>query len=266
MPKREKAKVKAKGEKRRHIGRYVSGENSVLTSEEVAERTLNRLRSLGNQVFALFPFSEHFGRWLIDLRVVLSEFESSPAVRVDDIFVKERSQILSNVELELEERRCKEVSSEEAFRSLSDNRILLEQIEEEHIARMKETEDRKDSEIKCLSSNIDGLKAELDRIVRMKTGIFRAMSKKAKAQKEVEATRRLESAQGELTSAVQHFTAEQEKLRDEYERRKQPVIEQMQNQQKEIENQDIDGSLEVRRVACEALINAVSELLARAKA
>lgn len=266
MPKREKAKVKAKGDKRRHIGRYVSGENSVLTSEEVAERTLNRLRSLGNQVFALFPFSEHFGRWLIDLRVVLSEFESSPAARVDDQFVKERSRILSNVELELEERRCKEVSGEEAFRSLSDNRILLEQIEEEHIARAKETEDRKDSEIKRLSSNIDGLKAELDRIVRMKTGIFRAMSKKAKAQKEVEAARRLESAQGELASAVQHFTAEQEKLRDEYERRKQPVIEQMQNQQKEIENQDIDGSLEVRRVACEALINAVSELLARAKA
>jgi hypothetical protein len=266
MPKREKPKVKAKGEKRRHIGRYVSGENNVPTSEEVAERTLNRLRNLGSQVFALFPFSEHFGRWIIDLRVVLSEFESSPAVKVDDQFVKERSQILSNVALELEKRKGKEVSGEEAFRSLSNNRIFLEQIEEEHVARTKQTKNRKDVEIRRLSSNIDGLKAELDRINRMKTGIFRAISKKAKAQKEAEATRRLESAQGELTSAVQHFTAEQQKLRDEYERRKQPVIDQMQNQQKEIENQDIDESLEVRRAACEALINAVNALLARNEA
>jgi len=76
----------------------------------------------------------------------------------------------------------------------------------------------------------------------------------------------LNSAQGDLALAVQTFTAEQQRLRDKYERKKQPIIEQMRDQQKESEDQEIDGSLEVRRVACEALINAVSGLLARAKA
>jgi uncharacterized phage infection (PIP) family protein YhgE len=261
MPRREKAK--ARGQKRRSSGSYISEENHVPTSEEVAQRTLNRLRNLGNQRFALSPFSEHFGRWLMNLRDVLSVFESSPAISPDDQFAKERSQILSNVELELEEKRREESSREKAIKSLSDNEVLLERIEEEYAAGTREIEGRKNGEIKRLSGNIDGLKEELDRIARMKTGIFRAMSKKAKAQKEAEATQRLNSAQGELALAAQQFTAEQQRLQDEYERRKQPVMEQIQDQHKEIENQEIDGSLEARRAACEALVNAVNALLQR---
>lgn len=220
---------------------------------------------MGNQIFALSPFSEHFGRWLIDLRVVLSEFESSPTVSVDDYFVKERSRILSNVELELEERRREETSCDEAIKSLSDNRILLERIEEEYTARTRETKGRKDSELKRLSSNVDGLRGEVNRVARMKTGIFRAISKKEKAQKEGEATQRLNRAQGELASAVQNFAAEQERLRDEYERRKQSVMDQIRDEEKEVENQDVDGSLETRQAACEALVNAVSALVVREK-
>ena len=262
---REKAKAKAKvkGQKRRSGGSYVLEENPAPTLEEVADRTLNRLRNLGNQRFALSPFDEYFGSWLMDLGEVLSEFESNPTMSVDDLFVKERSRILSNVELELEERRRERVSREEAIRSLSDNRILLERIEEEYATRTREIELQKDGEIKRLSSNIEGLREELDRIARMKTGIFRAISKKAKEQKEAEVTQRLNSAQKELALAAQHFTAEQERLRDEYERRKQPVIDQIRDQQKEVENQEIDWSLEARRAAYEALANAVNALLQR---
>jgi hypothetical protein len=266
MQRREKAKAKAKGRKRQSSDSYnISEENNLPTSEKIAERTLNRLRTLGNQIFALSPFSEHFGRWLVDLRVVLSEFESSPAVSADDQFVKERSQILSNVELELEEIRHKEASREEGIKGLSDKRVLLERIEEEHTAETRGFEGRKDSEIRHLSSNVDGLRKEVDRIARMKTGIFRAISKKAKAQKEAEAIQGLNSAQVEFASAVQNFATEQEKIQDEYERRKQFVIGQIQEYQKEIEYQEIDASLEARRASCEALINAVNALIERQK-
>ena len=168
-----------------------------------------------------------------------------------------------NVDLDLEESRRKEASRQEAIKSLSDNGILLKRIEEEYATRTKEIEARKDSEIKRLSSNVDGLREELDRIARMKTGIFRVVSKKARAQKEAEVTQRLNAAQRELALAVQHFNSEQERLRFEYERRKQPVIEQIRDHQKEIENQEIDDSLESRRAACEALVNAVNALLQR---
>jgi hypothetical protein len=171
--------------------------------------------------------------------------------------------MLSNVELDLEERRHGEASREEAIKRLSDTRILLEQIEEEYTTRTKEIKRRKDSEIKRLSSKVDGFREELYYITRTKRGILRVISKKSRAQKEAEATQRLNSAQRELELAVQYFTAEQERLRDEYEKRKQPVTEQIRDHQKEIENQEIDGSLEDRRVACEALVNVVNALLQR---
>jgi len=199
----------------------------------------------------------------MNLKDVLSEFESSPTISADDQFVKERSQILSNVELELEERRCKEASFEGSIKSLSDSKILLERIEDEYAARAREIEGRKNSEIKRLRNNIDSLRGELDDVARMKAGIFRAISKKARAQKEAEVTQRLNATQSELELTMQNFTAEQERLRDEYERKKQPVIEQIRDHQKEIEHLETDGSLEDRRVACEALVNAVNALLQR---
>jgi hypothetical protein len=263
VPRRKKAKAKVKRQKHRSGGSYIPDENHVPTSEEVADRTLNRLRNLGSQRFAVSPFSEYFGRWLGNLRDVLSEFESSQTISADDQFLKERSQILSDVELPFQEMRHNEASREEAVKSLSHNRILLERIEEENASRTREMEGLKDGEIKRLSSNIDGLREEVNRIARMKTGIFRGISEKARAQKEAEATERLNSGERELALAVQHFAAEQERVREEYERRKRPVIEQIQDLQKEIEKQEIDGSVEARRAACEALVNAVNALFQR---
>jgi len=263
IPKHEKAKAKTTGKKHRSSRSYISEEKHVLTPEEVVGRTLNSLRILGNQRFGLSPFYEHFGRWLANLGDVLSEFESSPTMSVDDQFVKERSQILSNVRLQLEERRCKEVSREEAIKNLSDNRILLGRIEKEYTTGKKEIEGRKDREINRLSRNVEGLREELDHIDRMKTGIFRVVSKKVRAQKEAEATQRLNFAQRDLSSAVQYFAGEQERLRDEYERRKQLVMQQIRGLWKGIENQEFDRSLEDRRAACEALANAVNALIQR---
>lgn len=260
---RGKAKAKVKGHKHRSGGSHLLEENRVPTREEVAGRILNRLHNLGNQKFALFPFDEYFGSWLMDLKEVLSEFESSSTMSADDLFVKERSLILSNVELELEKSRRERISREEATKSLSNNRILLERVEEEYTTRTTEVERQKKSEIKRLSSNISNLMEELDRIGRMKTGLFRALTKKAKEQKEAEVTQSLNSAQKELELAPQHYTTEQKKLREEYERRKQPMVEQIQDQQKEVENQEIDWSLEARRSACEALASAVNALLQR---
>ncbi|MCJ7767034.1 hypothetical protein MUP79_01400 [Candidatus Bathyarchaeota archaeon] len=261
MPRRERAK--AKEQKHQSSRRLTSEENKAPTIEDVADRTLQTLRNLGNQRFAVSPFSEHMDRWLVNLKDTLSEFETSPGITVDDQFAKERAQTLSNVEHDLEQRRRKEASGGEAIKSLSDNRILLEQIEEDYTAATKEIEQRRDAELKHLTGNVDDIKEELDRIARMKTGIFRAISKKAKAQREAEATQRLNTAQSELASAVQHFTVEQERLRDEHEKRKQTVLEQFRDQEKEVESQETDGSLEPRRAGCEALTNAVNSFLQR---
>jgi hypothetical protein len=260
-PRHEKAK--AKGPKHRSVRSSMLEENHVASTEEVVEKTLKRLRTLGSQRFASSPYSEHFGRWLLNLTDVLSEFESSPNISADDQFVKERSRILSNVELELEERRREEASLDESIKSLSDSKSLLERIREEYATRAREIEGRKNSEIKRLYSNIDSLRGELDDIVRMKTGLFRGISKKDREQKETETTRGVNTGQRELELAMLDFTVVQERLRDEYERKRQPVIEQIRDRQKKIENLETDGSLEDRWFACEALLDAVNALLQR---
>jgi len=265
MPRYEKAKAKTKAKKRRFISTYSLEESNVPTFEDVMRKTITGLRNLGSQTFAISPFREHFDRWLTDLRVVLSEFESNPSLSVDDQFVKECSKILSNVEVSLEERRKKEAALEESVKSLSDNRILLQRIESEYAANMAELKKRSEDEIKRLSSNVDHCKEELDRVTRMKAGLFRSISKNAKAQKEAETAWRLSSAQNELKLAVRKLTDERRRLRNEYEASKQRVIGQIESNQRETEDQDTDGSLETRRAACDALATAVNALAQRRK-
>jgi DNA repair exonuclease SbcCD ATPase subunit len=238
-------------------------EKHVANMKEVSDRTLKQLRTLGKQRFGSSPFSEHFDRWLVNLKDVLSEFELNPNISADDQFVKERSQILSIVKIELEERRRKEASLEEAIKNLSNSKNLLERIKEEYATKTREIKRQKSSEIKRLNNNIDGLREELDYIVRMKTGLLRGISKKAREQKEIEATQELNTGQRELELAMLGFTEVQERLRDEYERKRQPVIEQIRDCQKKIEKLETDGSLEDRWFACEALVDAVNALLQR---
>jgi vacuolar-type H+-ATPase subunit I/STV1 len=256
-------KKKAKGKKHRSSGKYLLEEEHVPTSEEVVEKTLDRLRSLGNQTFAVSPFSAYFDDWLMSLKDVLVAFESNPSVSVDEQFVKERAQILADAERELEERRRKEISLGEAIKSLSDNKSLLERIQTDYAEGVREIERRKNSEIKRLNGSIAVFRGELDDLAKVKAGLFRAVSKKAKAQKKADLTQKLNAAQKELELTVPRSAAEQESLRSEYEKRKQLVTEQIGKLQKEVEGSEVDGSLATRRVACEALVNAVNALLQR---
>lgn len=255
-------KAKAKAQRHRSVERYLEEEH-VPTVEEAAEKTLGRLQSLGNQVFALSPFSRYFDDWLLNLREVLSEFESSPAMNVDDAFVKESQRVLVDVERELAKRRLEEAELERVARSLSDNNHLLLRIDTEYADATRELSLKRDNEVKRLTRLVQDLEEELERIENMKTGVLGLFSMRAKGKKRAETTQRLCSTKSELELVLQNFTVEQEKLHDEYEKRKQVVVEQVQRLEKEMDKVDIDGSLEARRVACEALANAVNALLQR---
>jgi hypothetical protein len=256
-------KKKARGKKHGSSSRYLLEEEHIPTPGEVVEKTLSRLRSLGNQTFAVSPFSAYFDDWQVSLKDVLLAFESDPSVSVNEQFVKERVQILTDVERQLEERRRKETTREETTQSLFDSKILLERIEGEYATRTREIEGRKNREVTRLQSNIAEYRKELDDLAKVKAGFFRAMSKKAKMQKEDEITQKLNAAQSELESAIQNASVEQESLRNDYEKRKQLVTEQIVKLQKEAEGPEIDGSIEDRQAACEALANAVNALLQR---
>jgi archaellum component FlaC len=257
-------KAKRKGQKHHSSGKYLLEESEAPTFEEVVEKTLARLHSLGGQIFAFSPFSQYFDDWLLSLKSVLSEFESDPAVNVDEKFVNERSRVIADIELKLDERRHEEAVLVEATRRLADQNHLLVQIDREYTTSTRKLASKRNSEIKRLTRRVQDFEEELDETSQIKTGI-NPFAKRAKSNKIAEVTRKLDDAKSEVESVVKTFEVEQEKLHDEYEERKQAVIKQVRSLEKEIEGLDTDGSVEDRRVACEALVNAVNALLQRKK-
>ncbi len=257
----EKAKAKFTVQKH-HTDRYGLEEHA-LTLEEVADKALTKLGNLGNQQFGLPPFSEHFIRWLISLRDALSEFESNPAISVDEQFVSERSQILSSIELSVDETRRREASCEAAARNLTEAKAVLGQLEAEYAAKQREAEKKKNSEARRLSSDVDAAKEEIAQLTHARRGILGAFPRRGNAQKEAEAAEKLSAAQNRLTALEQGFTAEKELLKQEYEAKRQPLTAQITEYQREVRSQQTDGSAETRKKLCDALANSITALLQR---
>ncbi len=270
----EKARRKIKSEKRGASGSYQLIEKHVATAGDVVERTLNSLRHLGSQRFAVAPYYEHFDRWLMSLRSVVSEFQSSTAVDVDEQFAKESAQLLSNIELALKEKQLMEASYEESIRRINQNqleaRTALAQVEREYVTKANEIGGKKERVVKPAVTNIGKLREELNRVVRMRAGFLRGISKKAKAQREAEASQRLDSAKSELAKIEASLATDQQRLQGQYKKGKREILERIANHQREIENLEaasqIDDALDARCGACDALINAVNALLRRTEA
>jgi hypothetical protein len=255
-------KSKGKGQKHRSRGKYQLEESEAPTFEDVVAKTLVRLRSLGDQIFAFSPFSQYFDDWLLSLKSVLSEFESDAAANVDEEFVKERSQAIADIELKLDERRREEAVLVEATRRLADQNHLLVKIDREYATATRKLASKRNGEIKRLTRRVRDFEEELDETNQMKTGI-NPFAKRAKSNRMADVTRKLDAAKSEVESVVKTFEVDQEKLHDGYEERKQAVIEQVRKLEKEIEGLETDRSVEDRRLACEALVNAVEALLKR---
>jgi hypothetical protein len=243
--------------------KYAENVQSVHTPEEIVKKTVNTLENLGNQVFALSPFSAHFNRWLTDLNVILSEFESDPAIGIDDEFLKERSRVMLNVESQLEKLRSEEGSFDPLIKKLSASRASLEDFEKKYAAERKELAIQKEAKTKAFSDKVDLAKKELEQASRIRTGFFRGVSKKAKAQKEKEATERVNLALAELSSALKTFDEEEASLNAEYEAQENAILNQIQQEEKEVECKDTDGSLQVRKRACSTLVNQINEFVER---
>jgi len=266
-----KNKIQTKLGKRRSGTDRRLEEEHVATLAEVSGRVLNSLSRLGDQRFAVAPFYEHYDRWLLNVRNVLSEFEANSAVTVDDKFREERSRILSDTELTLNDKRVREASNHETVRKLNhgllDARSLLAQTDREYAARISDIAGKRERAVKPVVTNLGRLREELNRIAHMRAGFLRGTSKKAKAEKTTETTQKLDTTKEELTRIEKSFASDQEKLKKEYQRRKQNILEDIARYQKEIERIDTgiqaDDSVDARHATCEALTNALNLMLQR---
>jgi chromosome segregation ATPase len=190
---------------------------------------------------------------------------------VDDQFAKECSQSITDIEQALNERRIKETAREETLRKISqsilDEKRAVGQIEREYSAKAKEIIHQRENTIRPVAGKLANLRRELDRVIGMRTGFLRGISKKAKMQKTEETTHKVDTTKKELAKIEQSFVTEQERLKDDYRKRKQQILAEIARHQREIESLEagpqMDDAIDVRRSACDALINAVNALLQR---
>lgn len=238
-------------------------EKRVMTQKEVAELTLKRLHVLGKQRFGSFPFSEHFDRWLGDVELVLSEFQSDPNIGVDDQFVKECSETLASIKRQLEEIHSKEAAVNQEIKNLNESKSSLARVDNEYLTKTREVRAEKNRELKRLYSNVETLRKEEERVMRLKAGFFRGISKKEKEQKETELAQEISDKERQAELAMLDLKAAQKRLREEYEAKREPFLEKQKSYRKKIENLEEDGSLEERWFACEALTDAVNSFLQR---
>jgi small-conductance mechanosensitive channel len=258
---REKRKDKERI--RRGTAKPIGEEKHSATEREVSELTLKQLHTLGSQKFGSSPFSEHFDRWLTNVTAVVEEFKSQPNICADDQFVKECAQTLFNIKKKLEVICHKETALDQELSNLSDWRSRLKQINKEYATLKGAIKVQRNREIKSLYCVINRLQKEQDEVIRMKTGFFRGISKKNRERKEIIVVKELNDKQTELELLMLDFSAKQKELRAEYDRKREPVLEEKKKFRRIIQTMEIDSSLEERWFACETLIDAINSILQR---
>ena len=253
---------KAKEKKQRLGGNYHQEETEI-SAKEVVEKNLGILSKLGNQIFALSPFSQYFDDWLVNLRQIISEFESNPSIKVDEQFVKERSQIFLDVEGALAEKRLQETNLTGEAKELADNNHLLVETDKEYAEKARELSFKRNADVQRLSTEIRELEDDVAGQEEIKIRFYKVMARRKAAEKLAQTRQALKSAKNELEVALQSFTAEQEKLHDNYEKKKQEITERVDALHKELEKLETDTSIDARQAACNALANAINALLQR---
>jgi chromosome segregation ATPase len=254
---------KAKEKKRKAGAKYLQEETPEVSAQEVAQKTIGCLGKLGNQIFALSPFSQYFDDWLVTLRQTISEFESNPTIKTDEQFIKERSQIFLDVEGELAEKRLQESNLTDEAKALADTNHKIVEADKEYAEKTRELSNKRNAEVQRLSSKIRELEEDVAQQQEIKISFYKFKEKKRAAEKLAQTTQNLKDTKNELEVALQSFTAEQEKLHDNYEKRKQELNENSDRLHKELEKLETDTSTEARQKACSALADSVNALLKR---
>jgi DNA repair exonuclease SbcCD ATPase subunit len=254
---------KSKEKKQRAGAKYLQEETPQATAPEVAEKTVNSLGKLGSQIFALSPFSQYFDDWLLNLRQLVSEFEANPTILSDEQFEKERIQIIQDVEGALAEKRIQESNLTDEAKALADVNHRLADADREYTDKSKELSNKRNSEVQRLSNKIRELEDVASATIAIKFGFFQFKEKKQNQEKLIKTEQELKNTKNQLESSLASFTAEQEKLHDSYQKRKQDLSEESDRLHKELEKLETDTSTEARQTACNALVESINSLLKR---
>lgn len=255
---------KSKEKKPRGAAKYLQHEAFEVSAQEVADKTVGVLGKLGNQVFALSPFSQYYGDWLVNLRQTIAEFESNPVISADEQFIKECAQILIGVEAELAEKRLQESNLSTEAKTLADVNHQIVEADKQYAEQTRENNNKRNAEVQRLTSRVRELEDQLEAQQEVKISFYKINAKRKAAEQQAQTSQNLNETKNELEVTLQTFAAEQEKLHDNYEKSKQELNEKSDCLHQELEKLETDTSTQARQTACNALASAINSHLKRA--
>jgi hypothetical protein len=256
-------KTKTKKHLRRSHSQSIDIHKLPPTAQEIAEDTLKRLHILGSQKFGSFPYNEHFDRWVGTVEAVLAEFAGNPNIGIDQEYTEECQRILSGIKFTLEQIRRREATINQEISELAEHKNRIQQINNEYATQAGILRSQKNAGIRRLNRELGDLKREQDKIIKMKVGLFHRVSKKERENLEIEILEKVTEKQTELELSILDLKQSLRALREEFDKQKEPILEDIKKYQKRIEDLETDSSLEERWFACEALTDAVNIFLLR---
>jgi len=255
---------KARAKKPKTGAKYLKKEEATeSTLQDITEKTLASIERLGSQTFALAPYSQYYDDWLVSLRQVVSEFEVSPTLKVDEAFTKEREAAFLEVQSALAEMRVQESDISDAEKALHDVNHELGDADADYAEKTRELGNKRNADVTRLTTRISTLEDVLSQQEGLKFGFFQFGAKKEAAKKLEETKKDLTAAKNEMEVTLQNFTLEQDKLHDSYVAKKEALSTKSDALRKEIEKLEVDTSIEMRKQVCSRLSNAVNELVKR---
>jgi DNA repair exonuclease SbcCD ATPase subunit len=254
---------KTKEKKQKQTAKYLQEETPEVSAKEVAERALAGVNRLGNQIFALSPFSQYFDDWLVNLKQTISEFETNPAITTDEQFQKDSEQVFADVEAALAEDRLAESTLTQEAKALEENNHKIADADKEYAETTRELSNKRNSEIQKLTSDVRELEDDLAAQQDVKFGFFKFKEKRVASEKLAQTKKDLTLAKNKLEVTIESFKAEQDKLHDNYETQKQELFDVSDRLHKQLEKLETDTSTQARQSACNALAQAINALMQR---
>jgi hypothetical protein len=254
---------KTKEKKWRAIAKHQITQETQVSPQEIVEKTLTCLDRLGNQIFALSPFSQYYDDWLINLKQTVVEFESDPAITTDEQYVKAQNQIMQIIQATLAEKRIQESTLTDEAKALVETNHKMVEADKQYAEQTRALSTKRNTDVQRLTTKIRKVEEDLTAQQNIKIGFFKFKEKSLAQEKLAQTTKDLKDAKNELEVTLQNFTVEQDKLHDNYQKNKQQLSEKSDQLHKELEKLETDTSKDTRQEACNVLANNIKALMQR---
>ena len=237
---------------------------------DAAINILNSIDHLGNQRFALPPFSEHFKRWLKDLQSLLDEFENRAPQAASEPFKREITRKFEAIEENLSRRAEVESKRSAEFAALQQQLAKVDfavsQLESEYRNQTHELRRHHTKSDQKLQLEIDTLDQQRLQNLRKKTRIFQRILRRSQTVQGTDAA--LEMKRGKLRESEQNLARTLQKQRDDYAGNRDKLLHEINLLKQRIQTSKDTGddALEARKQACEQIHLAIEEAMQRIQA